>query len=68
MSEIEKMQKYIERTKVPQNIRYSMNPAQAFELAKDAQTGDDLPIKLFSLAFDYGRAKGYRMAKAEVRR
>jgi len=42
MSEIEKMKRYIERTKMGRADNYA-------------------------LAFDYGKAKGYRAAKAEGR-
>lgn len=69
MSEIEKMKRYIERTKMnePQAGPYKMNLTEAFELAKQAYACGDLPVEMISLAFDYGKAKGYRAAKAEVR-
>lgn len=67
MSEIEKMKRYIERTKLSKNNRFGLNMPEAFELAYQAYTMGDLPIEIISLAFDYGRAKGYRAAKAERR-
>lgn len=69
MSEIEKMKKYIERTKMEtaEPIRYAMDMSEAFELARMTREGDTFSIEALSLAFDYGRAKGYRAAKAEGR-
>ena len=69
MIEIEKMKRYIARTKM--NIAgaspYKMNISEAFELAHQAYGCGDLPIEIISLAFEYGQAKGYRAAKAERR-
>lgn len=68
MSEIEKMKRYIERTKMsgPKAARYGMNLTEAFELAKQAYHCGDLPLEMISLAFSYGQARGYRAAKAEM--
>lgn len=70
MSEIEKIQRYIERTKMDKRLTtpYSINLEESFELAKQALSCGDFPIEAISLAFNYGRAKGYRAAKAEARR
>ena len=70
MSEIEKMQRYIERTKMskPKAAHYGMNLREALELAKQAYHCGDLPLEMISLAFTYGKARGYRAAKAEVRK
>ena len=72
MSEIEKMQRYIAKIKKPfnGNRRYDMNIQEAFALAEKAKNNDsDFPtFDTVCLAFEYGRAKGYRAAKAEVRR
>ena len=46
---------------------HKMNVLEAFELAYQALECRDLPIEAISLAFDYGKAKGYRAAKAEGR-
>ena len=64
MSEIEKMKKYIERTKmgIKNPLQRAMNMREAFELAGMAKTDSSL-----SIAFNYGQAKGYRAAKAERR-
>lgn len=69
MSEIEKMKRYIERTKmdVKNPLQYAMNIREALELAHMAGTGDALSIEAISMAFNYGQAKGYRAAKAERR-
>jgi len=64
MSEIEKMQRYIERTKmdIAQTISYQLNTRQAFAVS-------DMPtFEAILFAFKYGQAKGYRAAKAEVRK
>ena len=69
MSEIEKMKRYIERTNMgaKNSFQYAMNIREAFELAHMAHAGDTLSVEAISMAFDYGRAKGYRAAKAEVK-
>lgn len=67
MSEIEKMKKYIERTKLDDGGHYKIGMHEAFELARQAYKLNDLPIEIISLAFNYGKAKGYRAAKAERR-
>lgn len=69
MSEIEKMKRYIERTKMKETLAtpYSMSLVEAFELAKRVDGSIDLSVEILSLAFDYGKAKGYRAAKAERR-
>lgn len=66
MSEIEKIRKYISNTQMDPNERFYMSMLEAFELAHKAQM-DDLPIEVCNLAFKYGKAKGYRAAKAERR-
>lgn len=63
MSEIEKIQRYIARTKkFPDGTPYQMNLSEAFSLA--GMSAEDA-IGAVSLAFEYGRANGYRAAKAE---
>lgn len=63
MSEIEKMARYIERTKVPSN-RYQLYMNEVFSLI---HWTEENPINAVIMAFEYGQAKGYRAAKAEVR-
>ncbi len=67
MSEIEKMKRYIERTKMKKADRFYLDMAEAFELTIQALNSDDFPLEVISLAFNYGKAKGYRAAKAEGR-
>lgn len=64
MSEIERMQRYIERTKLaaPIPTRYDMSLRDMFILMQESDTENAL-----LLAFKYGQAKGYRAAKAERR-
>lgn len=62
MTEIEKMQKYIERTKLGKD-RMSLGFVEACALTRAATTPDDT-LEMIALAF---KAKGYRAAKAEVR-
>lgn len=66
MSEIEKMKRYIKRVKLGKG--YDMNMVEGLELSKAAYEAKDLPLETIVLAFNYGRAKGYRAAKAEARR
>ncbi len=63
MSEIEKMKRYIERTdmKIKASSPYQINIREALELAHQAHAN---PYDAVSLAFEYGKAKGYRAAKA----
>lgn len=67
MSEIEKLQRYINRTDgaFPPGTPYQMNINELFALTHMA---DEDVTGAICLAFDYGRAKGYRAAKKEVRR
>lgn len=64
MSEIEKVQRYIANPKsgkFPGGTPYQMCMLEALELSHMD------PIDAVCLAFNYGRAKGYRAAKKEVR-
>lgn len=64
MSEIERMQRYIERTgaNFPAGSRYNMT-------MRDMLVLDEVEDRTFALikAFEFGRSKGYRAAKAERR-
>lgn len=63
MSEIEKIQRYVARTKkFPEGTPYQMNLLEAFSLA---DMSHEAAIDAICIAFEYGRAKGYRAAKAE---
>lgn len=63
MTEIEKMKQYIERTKVKDD--HDVYVMRAREVMTLLSCND--PADAIGLAFDYGKAKGYRAAKAEVR-
>ena len=67
MSEIKKMKKYIERTKMNDSDRFYLDMKEAFELAQRARESKDFPLEIINLAFKYGKPKGYRAAKKEVR-
>lgn len=64
MSKIEQIRKYIMATKIPDNEKYGMylNDMKALY-----QLGKQDIYAMLSVAFQYGRAKGYRAAKREVR-
>lgn len=66
MSEIEKMKRYIERTKLPSGVKdkYCLCVGEMNEVEKYLQS--DMFSALCFL-FEYGQAKGYRAAKAEGR-
>ncbi|WP_251318637.1 hypothetical protein [Flintibacter muris] len=66
MSEIEKMQRYIERTELPADLhdKYCFCLGELDEVWKFSQT--DM-FSALCLLFEYGKAKGYRAAKAERR-
>ncbi len=53
---------YIKKHGAPRNLRYALPVTEAFALA-DGMTS----LEAVSLAFTYGQAKGYRMAKREAR-
>lgn len=67
MSEIEKMKRYIERTHMKKVDNYCLVYGEAVELLHAATDVNGM-FDVISLAFNYGKAKGYRAAKAEVKR
>ena len=62
MSEIEKMKRYIEGNKGLYNTRYDVRSKEILAMVLEMEILDAV-----MLAFSYGRAKGYRAAKAEAR-
>lgn len=60
MSEIQKIQRYVETKKVPDQIKYTATLQEICALARELS-----PIDAVALAFSYGKAKGYQAAKAE---
>ena len=68
MSELEKMKRHIAKTKMPFPRRqyYKMGADELDAFLSGYAAGMGRADILF-LVFLYGRAKGYRLAKAEVR-
>ena len=66
MSEIEKMKRYIKRTKMGRADNYGLVFGETVELLHTA-TDTNSMFEIIALAFNYGKAKGYRAAKAEGR-
>lgn len=66
MSELEKMERYISRTKIDPKARelYTMRMSEIHALHDHPGFG---LYEIICTAFDYGMAKGYRMAKKEAR-
>lgn len=60
MTEIERIKRYIERTKFPSPDRYELGGRQARALRDETDIVD-----ILYTAFLYGRAKGYRAAMSE---
>ncbi len=67
MSEIEKMKKYIERTNTKKAGNYYLSWCEAGELCDLAQEPGAGLFEALALAFNYGKAKGYRAAKAKMK-
>lgn len=65
MNTIETMRAYIDRTKIKnaENYCLKMSAIQVMYEIADLQS----LCEAFELAFEYGRAKGYRMAKRELK-
>lgn len=64
MDTIQTIIAYIRRSKIRNAKRYQMNLYELMELNKLGHTS---PQEALCIAYDYGRAKGYRAAKAEAR-
>jgi len=61
-AEMERIRNYIRRTRQVNGKFYQMNLAEMFVMAQVAR---QKPADMICLAFDYGKAKGYRGARAE---
>lgn len=61
MTEIEKIQRYIERYGAPHNPHYDMGMNEVFTVVREMG-----PVEAVSLAFVYGKAKSYQAAKKEA--
>lgn len=64
MSNLEKMEKYIENTPMKHKNLYSLRLGEIMALY---DAGNKELFRVVCLAFDYGMAKGYRMAKKEAK-
>lgn len=64
MSTEEKMDAYIQKTKMRNTTRYELNLGEIQVMRNILLSGK--MVEALKLAFNYGRAKGYRMAKREV--
>lgn len=65
MSEIERMNRYIDKTNIPNALRYNIRLNECTELVHLSQ---ETPMAIWDViyqAFKYGMAKGYRAAKKE---
>ena len=65
MSELERIRKYIDKTKC-RDDRYDVTISEINLLARFSV--DAHPVEAVILAFDYGRAKGYRKGRKEAAR
>lgn len=61
MTQLEKIEKYIANTTCDAESKYTMLFSECIELAKQSR------FEGIALAFQYGKAKGYRAAKAEMK-
>lgn len=61
MSEVEKIRSYIERYGAPYNPLYVMGMNEVSAVVSEMG-----PFEAVSLAFTYGKAKGYQAAKKEA--
>ena len=67
MSEIEKMKRYIERTKMKNADKYCLLEREVCELFEKAKADSNGMFDALTLSFNYGKAKGYRAARTEAR-
>lgn len=70
MSEtIQKIERYIARTKIGENYSYCLDYAELLALMNEASTDPDVNslFKVITTAFNYGCAKGVRAERAAER-
>ena len=67
MTEIEKMQRYIEQGNVDRYGEYDLIWNEVVELCELIRQDGASALEVIDLAFNYGKTKGYLAAKAEVR-
>lgn len=70
MSEIEKIERYIERTKIKRDNRapYCMRCVEWLALCTFAVSSKANVVDAIDIAFRYGRAKGERHARREAKK
>ena len=61
---IERINAYIDRTKIPNDLGYDIKTS---EISILGSLGELSPFRAIIIAFLYGKAKGYRMAKAKTK-
>lgn len=64
MSDIEKIEQYIDRTHMKRKELY---PLRLGEIMALYEAGGSEIVRMIALAYDYGMARGYRMAKKEAK-
>lgn len=65
MNIIRRIEAYIQRTAMKNLDRYEMDMEELLFLKHECMRGE--PIDALILAFDYGRAKGYRAARRAMK-
>lgn len=70
MNEIQKIKRYIERTKFKENNRatYCMRCCEWRALCNFAEGSRESVVDAIDLAFEFGRAKGERHARREAKK
>ena len=67
MSELERIQRYIARTGMNKNGKCCLMLQDTVALLHKGLASEDDLFETILLAFDYGRAKGYRAARREAK-
>lgn len=65
MTEIEKIKRYIQRTRLNEDDGYYLGHVEILALMTEASKDVNCAFEAINTAFNYGKAKGYRAAKAE---
>lgn len=65
MNTVQRIKAYIRRTQAGNLDRYEMDMDELLYLKHECMRGD--PVDAIILAFDYGRAKGYRAARRSMK-
>ena len=67
---MEKIKKYVENffKSTKRNIRYSITLAECSEVVDEVRRGETSGVFVVSKLFDFGYAKGFRAAMAEIKK